>query len=145
MSGPPIKVRSALGCDDIREEANGKFIAVGLFGPVLSLVPERTSGDGDEDRTFRAHFLLSVDVLATGEHKLEFRLRRGSGGGGTARLTVQFEAVAENVPFPLGPMTLRVPEGETELTLAIKDGERWKRISSWSIETAAQPRPEPRP
>lgn len=136
MSKLPIRVRSVLGCDDIREEANGKYIAIGLFGPSLTLIPEYATDHGETDRSFSAHFLMSIDVIATGDHAIQFRLERGSGGGGIAKMTVAFEAKGENVPFPLGPMTLRVPEEENELILSIKDGDAWKRIARWSIETA---------
>lgn len=133
----PIRVRSVLGCDDVRDEPNGKLIAIGLFGPDLELSLPPNDKSPPAGRVVKMHCLLSVDILEPGEHVLEFQLLSSAGGGGTARVTVEFTGEAQQVPFSVGPMTVKVPQGRSRLTFSIKDGGRWKRLTRWQVETVA--------
>lgn len=124
-----VKVRTALACEDIRIEQNGKLIAIGLLGPILGLGDERASSNRP---ALRFHFLLSLDVSRKGRHNLAFRLRGlKAPQGQTVELGVEFTGLAKNIPFPIGPLVLPLSEGEHGFELQQRVGDRWQTIAIW--------------
>ena len=127
-----ITVRTAMACDDVRIEEGGKLIAIGIINPVLG-VGDRRSAIGRP--SLRLHFLLSLDVLEAGEHRLMFRLRGlQSARGQTVKLGVVFTSAAKQIPFPIGPLILPLAEEEHGFKLQQQVGERWRTVATWRFE-----------
>lgn len=132
----PVKVRSALACDDIRTEESGKLIAVGITNPVIGLEPEDHSPRAGAIGILRVHFLLSIDVAAAGEHEISFRVRGLSGKRGSRmRAKVDFTASEKNIPFPIGPLRVPIQSGERGFAFEQWLGDRWKRVATWKFDS----------
>lgn len=133
-----IRARNAIACEDLRQEADGKMFAIGILNPLIGRDKPR------DDGTFppiKLHFILSLDVPEKGEHEMRFRLRplTGKGGSSTAKLRVQFIEAAKNIPFPLGPMRVRLGKDATGFVLEQAAGEhRWTRVASWRLEDVGE-------
>lgn len=127
-----ITVRTALACDDIRSESDGKLIAIGIINPVLSIGPASSIAG----RTaLRLYFLLSLDVSEPGEHSLTFRLRGlESSRGQTVKLGVIFTSAAKQIPFPIGPLILPLSDEERGFMLQQQINERWRTFARWRFE-----------
>lgn len=134
MKREAIKIRNAIACDDLRQEADGQLFAIGILNPILG------RGKPGEDGTWpplKLHFILSLDVPTEGEYEMRVRLRPagGKGGGSITTVRAQFIAAADNIPFPVGPMRVRPGRDATGFLLEQGTGEnRWRRIASWRLE-----------
>lgn len=127
-----VKVRTALACEDIRIEQNGKLIAIGLINPILRLGDKQASSSRS---ALRFHFLLSIDVSREGNYDLAFRLRGlKNSHGQTVKLGLMFTETAKNVPFPIGPLVLPLSEDERGFKLQQHVDDRWQTITIWRFE-----------
>ncbi|GAL95938.1 hypothetical protein AA0312_2910 [Acetobacter tropicalis NRIC 0312] len=124
-----VKIRTALACDDIRIEENGKLIVIGLINPILELNDEQASS---RRSALRLNFLLSIDVKKKGNHELAFRLHGlKTPHGQSVKLEVDFSEAAKNIPFPIGPLILPLMEDERGFELQQHLGDRWRTIATW--------------
>lgn len=128
-----VEVLTAIACEDIRQESNGKIFAVGVLNPVFGV--ETPSSDAPVP-VIKLHFLMSLNVRETGDHTLEFRLRPIKGPGSTTvKMGVIFMETADNIPFPVGPMRVRNPSDNPGLILEQKTGQnRWHELQRWRID-----------
>lgn len=129
-----IRIRSALVCEDLREDTDGKIIATGILSPSLSVTPPKPDAAGNLP-PLKFHFLLVLDFLATGTMELNFRLKRaGARLGARARLDIRVDAAQKRVPFPVGPLTLKPRAGDTGFVLQQQREDRWLTIGRWEYE-----------
>jgi hypothetical protein len=133
----PIKVRSALACDDIRTERGGEIIAIGITNPVIGLTLREPPKPGAKG-FLRVHFLLAIDVQEAGEQTISLRVRTAAGKVGTeVTLKVDFFQPEKNIPFPVGPFSVPIWERETGFKLEQLIERRWRLVASWRFEAPA--------
>lgn len=135
MADPAVKFVSALACEDIREEADGKIMAIGIISPVIGLEASRSSPDA-EVMPLKLHFLLVVDFLEQGSIDLRFRLKRTGSFAGTIRrkMGILVAEPQKRVPLPVGPFLFKPRPGDDGFLLQYQVGERWRTIGRWTID-----------
>jgi hypothetical protein len=96
------KVLFAIPCDDIRQEANGKFILIGVYSEAF--VPERLP------TPVRLVLALFMDIEEAGLHEIELELRHQSASPPAVALKMQFEAAApvKQAMIPIPPASLLI-------------------------------------
>jgi hypothetical protein len=137
MSDLNVEVKSAFACEDIRQEMDGKIFAIGIQNPVLGRPKPLKDGTAS---SVKLHFLLSLGVQQVGDFEIRFRVRSigGKAIGSSTRLKVQFLEVAENIPFPIGPLRIRPELDSAGFMLEQEiDGNRWKPIADWRFGDAS--------
>src|SRR4051812_17607914 len=134
MAGSKIRFRSALACEDLREDSDGKLIAVGILSPVLNVTaPKQRSVD--ELPPLKFHFLLVVDFLEVGEMELKFRLKRARAVfGSRTQIDIRVTALQKQVPFAVAPLTLKPRPGDEGFLLQHPDDDRWTTIAGGALE-----------
>lgn len=135
MTEQALRITSALACEDLRRDQDGKIIAIGILTPTIGLKVSSKVKSVSEIDPLRFHFLLTVDFLRAGDLDLRFRLKRGRAiTGSTRRLSISVIEPEKNAPLPIGPFSIRPRPGDEELVLQHSVEGKWRRIATWRIE-----------
>ena len=118
--------KSVLVCNDIRREATGKYIAIGIYGPDIAIP--------DEQATISVSCLLQVEARKAGRYRLEFRCRESRHRNAIAAKGEFSTALkARNIQIPLNLGNVEIHAG-TEIEFAAREqGKRWKHLSSLAV------------
>lgn len=131
MSGEALfKLVSALICDDVRREANGKFILIGAY-----------SGDVRVNKfpaALALQLVLQTDASSAGEAPFEIRVRDGeqqlAAGGGELKSIAPGPAL---VPLPAFPFFI---SQETTLHFEVKlENREWEMVRALNIKLSSAP------
>lgn len=129
-----VQISSAILCDEIRREDNGKMIAIGIYGNRIFV--------GGFPATLRLSALLNVSFPNAGNHKLKVRLSLG--GEMKIEMAIEAEVRWEGTdwfPIPFEPVQFDKP---TEITLSLElDNGKWKKFFAMPIETPTSPTASP--
>lgn len=129
-----ITINNGFLCDLVRQEANGKFIAVGIYSSAVIFA----SFPGTSGFTL----LASYEADKPGAHKIVFRTLVG--GEENQRLEGEIEVVTATpdlVPLPVQPIQFVVP---TTLSFEYQDDEgNWHEF--FQINVTRPPTASPQP
>jgi hypothetical protein len=107
---------------------------VGVLSPVLNVTPPKRVS-GDELPSMKFHFLLVVDFSAAGEMELKFRLKRARAAfGSRTQIDIRVTDPQKQVPFPVGPLTLKPRPGDEGFVLQHQVEGRWATVARWAFD-----------
>lgn len=112
----------ALLCDDVRQEVNGKFIAVGIYSSIII---------DEYPTTVRFWLLIKIIADETGFHEIRFRIKIGGEVSYEWSIEMEVTAVGENLlPILLQPSQLLFP---TKYSAEYFTGDRWEQFFEISV------------
>lgn len=119
-----ISVNSAMVCDDIRTEDNGKIIAIGIYRSEIQL--QRLPA------TMRLKILVGINIKDTGDFKVEFRVIVGGEVGHNIVGNLNANTLGQDwLVVPIEQITIQEP-CELKISSRIGDG-RWKSLCSTRV------------
>jgi hypothetical protein len=129
MTKSAIRLVSALACEDLREDANGKLIATGILGPAMHVTRPK---DIEKAPPMKIFFLVVVDFLEATRLQMKFRFKDI---GTTINLAqtkdITVTQVYKNVPLEVGPFFFKPEADDKGFELQFSSGGRWKTIARW--------------
>jgi len=132
---PPIRVDYAILCDDIRQEANGKLILIGIYtGDILiSEFPAKLS------LCILLHGRAGTGSSVTMEIRYRAKFEDAETYEITARGEMNMTGTEESnefyVPLPRMPIEIR-NEGVLSIDYRIDDNRRWKSLFNKNIRAS---------
>ena len=129
----PLKVETVVLCDDIRQEANGKYLLVGVYGANVVV------------KGFPADLRLSVWILGLARKpgKAEMRLRIIGPQEATlveGAIEVEVKETATIIALPGLPLQVQ-REGKMSIEIASADKEDWTPVKT--VDLLLAPRTSP--
>ena len=129
---PSINIVHAIACDDIRQEMNGKFILIGVYGGNMGLPFFPTQ--------IPLAFWMSAEPSKEGDYHIQFRIT----APGANPMTLQGQMtlhIEENTALVLPPMPVAVGT-PGDITLEYREGDRpWRQICRLQARLVPSPTP----
>ena len=121
-----LKVQAALACEDLRTEMNGKWMAVGICGPELS-VPAFPAA-------FNLRFVAIVDISAAGSASFSFRLLDAEKKIiMSIKGSIDAMQAVKGIFLPIGGAVVSL-QSPGEIVLQFETGiGKWRTIQSWYV------------
>lgn len=124
----------ALFCDDVRQEVNGKLIAIGIYSGGIN-VPSFPWGGG-------LSTLISLGLLTIGEHSVRCSFKSTSGAVfGQLEATIDNQSATVGVLFPTPALAFSLSSPDTiELYVGV-DGAEEKLVATMPVALGSAPNP----
>jgi len=126
-----LAFKSVLICNDIRREATGKFIAIGIYGPDI-VIP-------NEEAAVSIACLLQAEIKKPGKFRLEFRIRENQSRDlvkANGEIQILFPSTNSLIDLNVGQQKIRAG---TELDFSARqEGQRWRHLSTLAIRGPRQ-------
>lgn len=129
-----MKFESTFFCDDVRQEANGKFIFIGVYGDDIILNSFPTG--------MNLHIVISARFEKAGPQEIEIEARLSDKIALKGKLQANIvNAGLGFLPIPIPLVQISAP-GELTVRLKMNDA-KWREISKINIKAAPPHSPSP--
>lgn len=132
-----VKPVTAIVCDQIRMEDNGKPFLVGIYTGSINLQVAEIPKDKDEVHNFDMSLWVPVEVTEVGVAEIEVQIKTPNAKPVLIKAKMAIEkliAKGEMVPLSIGPIPLKLwHDGEIEIQFKHTDDAEWTTIRTLPV------------
>lgn len=132
-----IRPITAIVCDEIRMENNGKPFLIGIYTGSINLQVDEIPEDKDEIHNFQMSLWIPTEITQIGAAEVEVQIKTPNAKPILIKAKIVTEKLlmkGEMVPISMGPIPLKLwQDGEIEIQFKQPNEDNWSTIRTLPV------------